>query len=139
MGLVTSEFESLNAAKTDLVSRCPELTPALADLHEWMEGEEGIYNVFVHIIVPTLRYALAGVESGLEESLVSALPQWAAPEMRDFIMRLYLALDDWAASPSDHIRGAVHVELLEHDWPDLTVAQILGPAGPALLALSRSI
>jgi hypothetical protein len=140
---VRPEFEeSLTAdAVANLVYRCPELIPAVDDLHEWMDGEEGIYNVFVHIILPTLRYVLTDADPeqvGVEEVLLPAIPERATPEVQDFIVRLYQVLDDWAASPHDYIRNAVFVELLEYDWPELTVAHILVPAGPALRALNTS-
>jgi len=144
IGCVKPELDDSSAnaeAISDLVLRCPELIPPVADLHEWMDGEEGIYNVFAHIIVPTLRYVLtdaAPQKVGIEEPLLSALPERATPNAQDFVMRLYQVLDGWAASTHEYIRNAVSVELLEYDWPELTVARILEPAGPALRDLKRS-
>ena len=69
--------------------------------------------------------------------------EWAAlagrgrTELAELVQRVYEVLDLWAASDSPSIRDAVYIEMVENDYVELTVEDLLEQDGPALREVSR--
>jgi hypothetical protein len=146
----------------DLLLRlCPELGPAWFDLCELMgerTGESvGIYNVFGLIVLPVLLYALDGDGQSnfdipylgrapdvaarhrstfRDQGVWAAMPLRGTPQLEDFVGRLYVVLDLWAATEDRSLRDAVYIEMVEAGYVDLSVEDLLSHAGTNLRALA---
>ena len=144
-----------------LLKLCPEFEPAWSDLCELM-GEQtgesvGIYNVFGHLVLPFLLYALDG-DSGSDFDIPYLGPapkvaarhrstfrdedQWAetpprgTPQLDNLVDRLYAVLDLWAATGDRSLRDAVYIEVIEAGYVDLSIEDLLSRGGPNIRALA---
>jgi hypothetical protein len=156
---MTSVPRSVDEAVEALLRSCPEFGPAWRDLREFTEQDTaedvGIYNVFCHILLPFLLYALDGTArfsgsagpdwhvSGAghrarfrDERQWCEIPARGDDKLDDLVVRLYEVLELWAVSPESRLRQAVYIEMVEAGYVDLTVEDLIRPAGPALRAMA---
>jgi hypothetical protein len=144
-----------------LLRICPEFGPAWSELCELM-GEQsgslvGIYNVFGHMVLPFLLYALdADTGSGFDipylgcardvggahrsafvhEGQWAHMPARGTGQLEDLVGRLYAVLDLWAATDDRMLRDALYVEMVETGYVDLSPQGLLRRAGQNLRALA---
>lgn len=67
----------------------------------------GIYNVFTHIIIPFLAYAIGSPARSLDEGQWANLPSRGSDDLADLVRRLFEQLDLWAQSSNRGLREAV--------------------------------
>jgi hypothetical protein len=65
------------------------------------------------------------------------IPPRGDTQLDDLVKRLYDVLDLWAASPNVSLRHAVYTEMIQDGYVDLTVNDLVRPAGPVIRSMAE--